>query len=74
MTYQVGDRVRIDIPDSSDADHRYHGNVGQVVEITEDDLSEITGDQRDDYIYRVSFDDESLGRMSFRHHDLERIE
>ena len=73
MSYQVGDRVRVDIPERSDPDHRYHGEAGEIVEVLQDDLSGITGDPRDDYLYRVAFDEEALGRMSFRHHDLERV-
>lgn len=72
MSYQVGDRVRVAIPDASDPDHRYHGKTGRIEEVLQDDLSQITGDPRDDFLYRVRFDDDSLGKMSFRHHDLSR--
>ena len=73
MSYQVGDRVRVQIADPSDPDHRYHGETGRIEEVLEDDLSGVTGDSRDDFLYRVEFDDESLGRMSFRHHDLRSV-
>lgn len=73
MNYQVGDRVRVVISDTADSDHRYHGETGRIEEVLQDDLSGVTGDPRDDYLYRVAFDDESLGRMSYRHHDLRSV-
>lgn len=74
MIYEKGDQVRVDIPDVDDPDHRYHGEVGTVEEVFEDDLSGLTDDPRDDYLYQVDFEDAALGRMSFRHHDLHRVE
>lgn len=74
VTYQVGETVRVAITDTSDPDRRYHDEVGEIVEVLQDDLSGITGDARDDFLYRVEFEDEALGRLSFRHHDLERVE
>jgi ribosomal protein L21E len=54
--YDVGDRVRIDIPDETDPDHkRYHGKHGQVVDVLEDEAGTLTGDERDSTIYRVEF-------------------
>lgn len=70
MIYQIGERVRVEIPKSSDPDHRYHGKVGVIIEITTDNLGEISGDPRDSRLYHVEFDDDSLGKMSFRHHDI----
>lgn len=72
MSYNIGDRVRVDIPDSDDPDYRYHGEIGEVEDVLQDDLSGITGDPRDDFLYQVAFDDEALGAMSFQHHDLIR--
>lgn len=46
--FEVGDRVRIDIPDETDPDYdRYHDRVGRVVEVIEDDAGQHTGDERD---------------------------
>ena len=54
--YDVGDRVRVDIPDETDPDHdQYHGEHGQVVDILEDEAGTLTGDDRDSIIYRVQF-------------------
>lgn len=46
--YEVGDQVRIDIPDETDPDHgRLHGEEGTVIEVLWDDAGEETGDARD---------------------------
>ena len=66
--FEEGSRVRIDIPDETDADHELHGEHGRVVEVIRDDASDITGDQLDSVIYRVELDDGF--RADFRHHDL----
>ncbi len=54
--YDVGDRVRIDIPDETDPGHdRYHGEHGQIVDILEDEAGTLTGDDRVSIIYWVQF-------------------
>ena len=54
--HEIGDRVRIDIPDETDPDHdRYHGEHGQIVDILEDEAGTVTGDDRGSIIYRVQF-------------------
>ena len=67
-SFEEGSRVRIDIPDETDADHELHGEHGRVVEVIRDDASDDTGDQLDSVIYRIELDDGS--RADFRHHDL----
>jgi len=52
-TIQKGDRVRVDIPDETDPDYRYHGEHGEVVNILDDDAGRETGDSRDSQIYRL---------------------
>lgn len=53
--FEVGDWVRVDIPDSTDPDfEELHGKQGEVVEIIEDDAGSVTGDERDNILYRVS--------------------
>lgn len=52
--FDFGDRVRIDIPDSTDLDHeRLHGERGTVVSVLKDDADTETGDERDAVLYRV---------------------
>lgn len=70
MTLSTGDRVRIELPDPDGPDARYNGKTGEITRVDEDDLGELTGDPRDNYHYTVELDDEELGEMMFRHHDL----
>lgn len=52
--FDIGDTVRIDIPDVTDPDHeRLHGCRGTVVEILSDDAGTVSGDQREGYLFRV---------------------
>lgn len=56
--FNVGDNVRIDIPDETDPDHtRLHGRCGEIVAILEDDAGDVTGDARDTVLYRVRLND-----------------
>jgi len=53
--FSKGDRVRVDIPDEKDPDHeQYHRVHGHVVTVLTDDAEAVTGDERDDRLYRVS--------------------
>jgi hypothetical protein len=65
--FTTGDRVRVDIPDETDPDHdRYHGLHATVVEVLEDDVSEITGDDHDAVIYRVELETEEMADFRWR--------
>lgn len=69
---EIGDRVRVDIPDVNDPDHdRLHESVGTVTGILEDDAGASTGDYRDSYLYIVELD--ALGEEHFRWRDLRPI-
>lgn len=64
-----GDRVRVDIPDTTDPDYdQYHGRHGTVVSILEDSAETVTGDERDSTIYRIEMD--SGETADFRWRDL----
>lgn len=67
--FEVGDRVRIDIPDETDPDYKqFHGTHGDIVDILEDDAGETTGDPRDSAMFSVKLED---GRVEeFRWRDL----
>lgn len=54
--FDIGDRVRIDIPDETDPDFQFHGKNGEIISIIRDDASDITGDPQDDGLYRVELD------------------
>ncbi|MDR5672466.1 hypothetical protein RH858_04790 [Halalkaliarchaeum sp. AArc-GB] len=67
--FDEGDRIRIDIPDTTDADHdRYHGVHGTIVETLEDDAGEITGEQQDGMLFRVELESGEI--IDFRGRDL----
>lgn len=57
--FEIGEQVRVDLPDETDPDFAYHGEHGEVVDILTDDAGEETGDERDSYIYVVHFEDAS---------------
>lgn len=67
--FTEGDRVRIDIPDTTDPDHeRYHGVQGTVVLELNDDADTVTGDPREALIFRVDLD--TGEKADFRWRDL----
>jgi ribosomal protein L21E len=67
--FAKGDRVRVDIPDETDPDHEaYHGEHGRIVAELSDDADAVTGDGRDESLYRVVLD--SGETTDFRWRDL----
>jgi hypothetical protein len=69
MRLEQGTEVRVDIPDKADPDfERYHRRCGTIVVVVEDEVSGLTGDARDDGLYRVKFDDGK--EQDFRRRDL----
>lgn len=65
----VGERVRIDIPDETDPDHRrYHGKHGEVIAVIPDDAGSVTSDQSDADLYRIDLD--TGGTFDARQRDL----
>ncbi|SHL60404.1 hypothetical protein [Haladaptatus paucihalophilus] len=67
--FSEGDRIRVDIPDETDPDFETaHGRKGKVTKIIADNASDVTGDKRDNRIYRVQFSDGE--QMDFRWRDL----
>ena len=67
--FSMGDRVRIDIPDETDPDHdQYHGEHGRVTALLSDDADAVTGDERDNRLYRVEL--ETGEQVDFRWRDL----
>lgn len=55
--FEIGDRIRIDVPNESDPDFDLHGQHGEIVNKLNDDASDITGIDADDDLYRVKLDD-----------------
>lgn len=71
MEYDVGDRVEVYLPRADDPDHRYHGKAGEVVDVFEDDLADVTRNPSRGYLYTVRFDDPALEPTDFRYDDLQ---
>lgn len=65
--FEVGDQVRIDIPDQDDPDFdEYHGQTGEIIGVIEDDAGLQTGDERDSHVYRVELSNGSVGDFRWR--------
>lgn len=63
--FSEGDRVRVDIPHTTDSDHdRLHGRHGTVTNVIQD----AAGDERDSILYQVELEDGTS--MDFRWPDL----
>jgi len=67
--FEIGDRVRVDIPDETDPDFEWHGKHGIVVEVLEDDADELTGDAADGRIYRIDLENAET-QLDLRQQDL----
>jgi len=68
MDLEVGNRVRIDIPDETDPDHVHHGKHGSVKQVISDDAGQVTGKEEDSKIIRVEL--ENGETLDFRPIDL----
>ena len=67
--FELGDRVRIDIPDETDPDHAdFHGQHGTILKMISDDAGNLTNDDCDSVIYRVEL--ASGETMDFRRRDI----
>jgi len=65
--FEVGDRVRVDIPNKSDPDHeRLHRERGTVVDILEDNAGQETGDSRDSYLFEVELENGDSEHLRWR--------
>jgi hypothetical protein len=65
--FEVGDRVRVDIPDETDPDHeRLHRRKGEIVEILEDGAGRETGDERDSYLFEVTLENGDVEHLRWR--------
>lgn len=73
IKYDVGDEVQVYIAHEDDPDHKHHEEMGEVVDILEDELSGLTGDPEDDFPYTVDFYEEELGEMDFRYDNLQEV-
>lgn len=68
MDVEVGDRVRIDIPDETDENHRHHGKLGTVIRVLGDGASEVAGNPSDSSPVRIKL--ETGEKADFRPRDV----
>ena len=68
-TFEAGDRVQLDITDTTDPNFDWHGEHGRIVNVFEDDAGEVTVDDQDNRLYRVELDEYDQ-RLDVRHCDL----
>ena len=62
-----GDRVRVDIPDERDPEHKeYHGERGIVRGVQTDDAGKTTGDERDSDLFTVELDSGTIADFRWR--------
>jgi len=66
--YEVGDRVKIQF-DSNSSDSHYHGMVGTVADVMQDELGGETEREVDAFSYKVELEDEEVESW-FRHQNL----
>lgn len=65
--FEIGDEVRVDIPDKDDPDHeRLHRKRGTIIEVIEDEAGKETGDPRDSYLFSVKFDQDTVEHLRWR--------
>lgn len=55
-TFDVGDRVRIDIPDETDPSHRYHGKNGEIISVIPEGPGAANGGSEAGGTYRIELD------------------
>lgn len=55
--FDEGERVRVNITNREDPDYDYHRELGTVVKTVEDDVSSVTGDERDGILYFINLDE-----------------
>ncbi|MFD1632898.1 hypothetical protein ACOZ4L_15695 (plasmid) [Haloplanus ruber] len=65
--FTTGDRIRVDIPDETDPNQeQYDGRHGTITDVIEDRAAAATGDERDNHIYRVGFEDGTTADFRWR--------
>jgi len=68
-----GDPVKV-ILDTANPDMEYHGQVGEIIDVSEDDAASVTGNPEDRYMYTVRFEDGEVPDIHFRRRDLVHLE
>ena len=72
-SFQKGDRIRI-IIDEIDPDMHYHGEEGEIIEISFDDAASVTGNSEDNFMFKVELENGEVPEIHFRRNDLKKID
>lgn len=65
--FEIGDEVRVDIPNKDDPDHeRLHRKRGTIIEVIEDEAGKETGDPRDSHLFSVKIDQDTVEHLRWR--------
>lgn len=71
---QVGDKVKLILDKERSPDTRYHGKKAEIVDIGFDDVSSVTGDPEDNFIYTVALENSEVPEIHFRRRDLKKLQ
>jgi ribosomal protein L21E len=71
--FKKGDRVKIVI-DKIDPDMHYHGKEGEIVDIEFDDAGSVTGNPKDNFMFKVELENGKVPDIHFRRNDLKKID
>jgi ribosomal protein L21E len=74
QAYQKGDRVKLILDKELVPDKHLHGKTGEIIDVSFDDASSVTGDSEDNFIYTVKLDNGEIPEIHFRRHDLKKLE
>ena len=73
QAFQVGDKVRLIIDKERGPDTHLHGKEGEIIDISFDNAGSITGDSKDNFMYKVELESGEVPDLHFRRHDLKVI-
>lgn len=74
QSYQKGDHVKLILDKERSPDNHLHGKTGEIINVEFDDADTITGNSKDNFIYKIKLDNGKVPDIHFRRHDLKKIE
>jgi len=73
-SYNVGDRVKLLLDKERSPDNQWHGATGEIIDIQFDDAGTVTGDTKDNFMYKIRLDDGTVPDIHFRRKDLKTLD
>ena len=71
---QIGDRVKLVLDKEISRDNRWHGKIGEVIDISFDDAASVTGNPKDNFLYKVELEGGTIPEVHFRRADIMLLE